>query len=152
MPTELLDDTGVMLQNEGKEFGTVTGRPRRCGWFDADLVSFTSQLSGFTEIALTKLDVLDKLPKIKIGVGYHPLGGKGRLSHYWEGDARWLEGYEPEYIELDGWMQSTKDVRQFAQLPPKAQAYVHKIEELVETPISIVSVGPERNATIRVKR
>ncbi|MFZ0531809.1 MAG: adenylosuccinate synthase [Anaerolineales bacterium] len=152
MPTELLDDTGVMLQNEGKEFGTVTGRPRRCGWFDADLVSFTSQLSGFTEIALTKLDVLDKLPKIKIGVGYHPLGGKGRLSHYWEGDARWLEGYEPEYIELDGWMQSTKDVRQFDQLPPKAQAYVHRIEELVETPISIVSVGPERNATIRVKR
>jgi adenylosuccinate synthase len=152
MPTELLDDTGVMLQNEGKEFGTVTGRPRRCGWFDADLVSFTSQLSGFTEIALTKLDVLDKLPKIKIGVGYHPLGGKGRLSHYWEGDARWLEGYEPEYIELDGWMQSTKDVRQFDQLPPKAQAYVHRIEELVETPISIVSVGPERNATIQVKR
>ena len=152
MPTELLDDTGVMLQNEGKEFGTVTGRPRRCGWFDADLVSFTSQLSGFTEIALTKLDVLDKLPKIKIGVGYHPLGRKGRLSHYWEGDARWLEGYEPEYIELDGWMQSTKDVRQFDQLPPKAQAYVHRIEELVETPISIVSVGPKRNATIRVKR
>jgi len=150
MPTELLDDIGAILQNEGKEFGTVTGRPRRCGWLDADLVAFTAQLNGFTEIALTKLDVLDTLPKIKIGVGYHPIGHKGNTAHYWEGDARWLEGYEPEYIEMDGWMQSTKDVRRFDKLPPEAQAYVHRIEELVGTPVSIVSVGPERNATILV--
>jgi adenylosuccinate synthase len=148
MPTELNDPTGQILQNEGKEFGTVTGRPRRCGWFDADLVAFTAKLNGFTEIALTKLDVLDTLPKIKICVGYHPRGQKGNLAHYWEGDAHWLEGNEPEYIELDGWMQSTKDVRQFDKLPPQAQAYVHHIEQLVETPVSIVSVGPERNATI----
>ncbi len=152
MPTELNDDTGRVLQNEGKEFGTVTGRPRRCGWFDAELVSFTAKLNGFTDIALTKLDVLDKLPKIKICVGYHPLGKKGERSHYWEGDARWLEGYEPEYIEMDGWMQSTKEVRQFEWLPRQAQAYVRRIEELVETPISYISVGPERNATIVVKR
>jgi adenylosuccinate synthase len=105
-------------------------------------------LNGFTEIALTKLDVLDVLPKIKIGVGYHPIGQKSELAHYWEGDARWLEGYEPEYIEMDGWMQSTKGVRQFGKLPVQAQAYVHRIEELVEAPISMVSVGPERNATI----
>ena len=150
MPSELLDEIGLTLRNEGKEFGTVTGRPRRCGWFDADLVTFTAQLNGFTEIALTKLDVLDSLPKVKIGVGYHPHGQKGSLAHYWEGDARWLEGYEPEYIEMDGWMQSTKHVRQFEELPAQAQAYVHRIEELVETPISIVSVGPERNATIIV--
>lgn len=148
MPTELTDATGQTLQNEGKEFGTVTGRPRRCGWFDADLVAFTAKLNGFTEIALTKLDVLDSLPKIKIGVGYHPIGKPGNLAHYWEGDARWLEGYEPEYIEMDGWMQSTKEVRQFDKLPAQAQAYVHRIEELVETGVSIVSVGPERNATI----
>jgi adenylosuccinate synthase len=154
MPTELLDAIGEIIQNEGKEFGTVTGRPRRCGWFDAELVSFTAQLNGFSDIALTKLDVLDTLPKIKIGVGYHPLGQKGkvRLSHYWEGDARWLEGYEAEYIEMDGWMQSTKEVRQFDKLPPQAQAYVHRIEELVETPVSIVSVGPGRNETIMVRR
>ena len=151
MPTELNDATGEVLQNEGKEFGTVTGRPRRCGWFDADLVAFTAQLNGFTEIALTKLDVLDTLPKIKIGVGYHPRKQKGNLAHYWEGDARWLEGCEPEYIELDGWMQFIRDVRKFGELPPQAQAYVHRIEELVETPVSIVSVGPERNATILVK-
>jgi adenylosuccinate synthase len=148
MPTELNDETGHILQNEGKEFGTVTGRPRRCGWFDADLVAFTSKLNGFTDIALTKLDVLDTLPKIKICVGYHLAGQKGELAHYWEGDARWLEGYEPEYIELDGWLQSTKDVRQFEWLPRQAQAYVRRIEELVEVRISIVSVGPERNATI----
>jgi adenylosuccinate synthase len=148
MPTELNDDTGRILQNEGKEFGTVTGRPRRCGWFDADLVAFTAKLNGFTEIALTKLDVLDNLPKIKIGVGYRPIGQQGELAHYWEGDARWLEGYEPEYIEMEGWMQPTKDVRQFDHLPVLAQSYVHRVEELVETPISIVSVGPERNATI----
>jgi len=150
MPTELSDDTGAVLQNEGKEFGTVTGRPRRCGWFDADLVSFTAKLNGFSEIALTKLDVLDTLPKVKVGVGYYPRGHKGNLAHYWEGDARWLEGYEPEYIEMDGWMQSTKDVRQFDKLPPQAQAYVHRIETLVETPVKIVSVGPERNATILI--
>jgi adenylosuccinate synthase len=151
MPTELNDETGRVIQIEGKEFGTVTGRPRRCGWFDADLVAFTSKLNGFTDIALTKLDVLDTLPKIKICVGYHADGQKGELAHYWEGDARWLEGCKPDYIELNGWMQSTKDIRQFSQLPSQAQAYVHCIEELVETPISIVSVGPERNATIVVK-
>jgi adenylosuccinate synthase len=148
MPTELNDAIGQILQNEGKEFGTVTGRPRRCGWFDADLVAFTARLNGFTEIALTKLDVLDTLPKVKIGVGYHPAGMTGDLAHYWEGDARWLEGYEPEYIEMDGWMHSTKEVRQFDRLPTQAQAYVHRIEELVETSVSIVSVGPERNETI----
>jgi adenylosuccinate synthase len=148
MPTELSDATGQILQNEGQEFGTVTGRARRCGWFDADLVSFSSRISGFNEIALTKLDVLDTLPKIKIATGYHPAGQKGPLAHYWEGDADWLEDYEPEYIEMDGWEQSTKEVRTFDQLPLQAQAYVHRIEELVETPISIVSVGPERSATI----
>jgi adenylosuccinate synthase len=121
-------------------------------WFDAEIVAFTSKLNGFTDIALTKLDVLDTLPRIKICVGYHPRGENGKLSHYWDGDAHWLEGYEPEYIEMDGWMQSTKDVRQFEWLPRQAQAYLRRIEELVETPISFVSVGPERSATIVIKR
>ena len=150
MPTELSDATGKVLQSEGKEFGTVTGRPRRCGWFDADLVGFTARLNGFTEIALTKLDVLDSLPKIKIGVGYHGRGIKGGLSHYWDGDARWLEDLEAEYIEMDGWKQSTKDVREFDNLPKQAQAYVHRIEVLLETPVTYVSVGPERDATIKI--
>ncbi|MGE5124621.1 MAG: adenylosuccinate synthase [Acidobacteriaceae bacterium] len=150
MPTELKDSVGEILQNEGKEFGTVTGRPRRCGWFDADLVSFSALISGFTEIALTKLDVLDTLPRVKIGIGYHWRGEQGKLAHYWQGDAHWLEGCEPEYIELEGWMQSTKSVRQFDKLPRQAQDYVHRIEELVQTPINFISVGPERNATIEV--
>jgi adenylosuccinate synthase len=150
MPTELNDETGSVLQNEGKEFGTVTGRPRRCGWFDADLVAFTARLNGFTELALTKLDVLDTLPRIKIGVGYHLRGQGGKLAHYWDGDAHWLEGYEPEYIEMDGWLQSTKEVREFDQLPAKARVYIHRIEKLVDTPVKIVSVGPEREATITI--
>jgi adenylosuccinate synthase len=151
MPTELNDDTGRMLRNEGKEFGTVTGRPRRCGWFDADLVAFTARLNGFTDIALTKLDVLDSLPKIKIGVGYHRPGHARSLSHYWEGDERWLEGCEPEYTEMDGWMQPTREVHKYEDLPRQAQAYVHRIEELIGTPVTIVSVGPERNATIKIQ-
>jgi len=148
MPTELNDNIGEVLQNEGKEFGTVTGRPRRCGWFDADLVAFSAQISGFTEIALTKVDVLDTLPKIKIGVGYHLRGEAGKTAHYWQGDAHWLEGCEPEYIEMDGWMKPTRAVRRFTDLPAQAQAYVQRIEELVHTPVTFISVGPERNATI----
>ena len=150
MPTELKDATGKIIQNEGKEFGTVTGRPRRCGWFDAELVSFSAQISGFTEIALTKLDVLDTLPRIKIGVGYHPRGEQRELLHYWQGDAAWLEGCEPEYIEMDGWMQPTTAIRRFDDLPAQAKAYVQRIEELVGTPVTYISVGPERHATIRL--
>ncbi|HNT25570.1 MAG TPA: adenylosuccinate synthase [Anaerolineales bacterium] len=159
-PTELLDQDGEALRQAGAEFGTVTGRPRRCGWFDAELVRFTAQLSGMTEVALTKLDVLDGMPKIKIGVGYCPKGhcksdlpgSEVRLAHYWEGDARWLEAQEPEYIEVDGWMESTKDVRAFEQLPKLAQAYVRKVEQLIETPVGMVSTGPEREAIIPVPR
>lgn len=148
MPTELQDSVGKTLQDEGNEYGTVTHRPRRCGWFDADLVRFTSQLNGATEIALTKLDVLDTLPVIKIGIGYHRAESGDRLWHYWEGDARWLENCEPVYLEMEGWQQSTRSVRYFRDLPPQAKAYVQKIEELVGVPISLVSVGPERNETI----
>ncbi len=151
MPTELADSVGQTLQKEGREYGTVTGRPRRCGWFDADLLSFTSKINGYTDLALTKLDVLDTLPKLKIGVGYHPKGATGPICHYWDGDAVWLDRQEPHYIEMDGWMTPTKQVRQFKHLPIQAQAYIKKIEELLETPISFVSVGPERNATIMVE-
>jgi adenylosuccinate synthase len=150
MPTELHDETGALIQNEGREFGTVTGRPRRCGWFDAELVRFTAQLNGASELALTKLDVLDKLPVIKICIGYrHPSGGE-RLWHYWEGDVGWLEACEPVYIEMDGWQQPTSAVREFAGLPSQAQRYMRKIEELVGVRAGFVSVGPEREATIRL--
>jgi len=157
MPTELLDEMGETIQNEGQEFGTVTGRPRRCGWFDADLVRFTTQLNGATELAITKLDVLDKLPTLKIGVGYRrPASkategaGKERNWHYWELSAHQMEECEPNYIEMEGWGSSTRSIRDFAQLPPQAQAYVRKIEELVKVPVRYISVGPEREATIQI--
>jgi adenylosuccinate synthase len=152
MPTELFDEAGQVLLNEGQEFGTVTGRPRRCGWFDAALVRFTAQLNGMTGLALTKLDVLDSLPAVKICIGYRSAVEPGRLCEYWEGDANWLAVVEPVYIEMPGWQQSTKPVRAFAELPAQAQAYVRKVEELVGVPIQMVSVGPGRDEIIPVAR
>jgi adenylosuccinate synthase len=150
MPTELLDEMGQALRDEGQEYGTVTGRPRRCGWLDMDLVRFTCQLNGCTELALTKLDVLDKLPMIKIGVGYRHPGAPERIAHYWEGDAHWLEECEPVYIEMEGWQKSTRLVRRFDDLPAQAQAYVRKVEELAGVSVSFVSVGAEREEIIRL--
>ena len=149
MPTELLDETGELIRQRGNEYGTVTGRPRRTGWFDADLVRFTSQLNGCTEIALTKLDVLDTLPNLRVATGYRD-PHNGTPAHYWQGDARWLEQVQPDYIELEGWMQTTTQVREFDHLPQNAQAYVRKIEELVETPVTFLSVGPQREAMIEM--
>lgn len=150
MPTELNDATGERIQQAGQEFGTVTGRPRRCGWFDAELVRFTAQLNGATGLALTKLDVLDSLEAIKICVGYHRPNSGDRLWHYWEVDAHQLEECRPVYIEMPGWLQPTTAVRSFAGLPDQAQAYVRKVEELVGVPVRYVSVGPQREATILV--
>lgn len=150
MPTELFDETGETLRQEGKEFGTVTGRPRRCGWFDAELVNFAACLNGFTELALTKLDVLDKLPVIKIAVGYHRKGGSGQDFHYWEGDAYSLKDSEPVYEEMEGWLSSTAGIREFSKLPVQAQAYVSRIEALVGTPITYISVGPGRDEIIHL--
>ena len=147
MPTELLDQDGETLRQCGGEYGTVTGRPRRCGWFDATLVRFTAQLNGMTELALTKLDVLDALPRIKVCVGYRYGADPQRRWQYWEGDARWLEAVEPEYEEMDGWGQSTRGVRKFEALPRQAQAYVRRLEYMVGVPISLVSVGPDRQET-----
>jgi adenylosuccinate synthase len=148
MPSELFDEDGETLRREGQEYGTVTGRPRRCGWFDAEVVRFTAQINGVTELALTKLDVLDSLPLIKIGAGYR-LEGDDRLRHYWEGDALWLGDVQPEYIEMPGWQQPTRGLQDFDRLPPAAQAYVRKVEELVGVPISMVATGPDREDVIR---
>lgn len=150
MPTELLDADGELLRQEGAEFGTVTGRPRRCGWFDAEAVRFTAQLNGVSEIALTKLDVLDKFARIKICVGYERSAGAGP-AHYWEGDAHWLDSCQPVYMEMEGWQQSTRSLSDFAALPPQARAYVRKIEELVSVPIGYVATGPGRDEIIRLR-
>jgi adenylosuccinate synthase len=151
MPTELLDATGEALRKAGAEFGTVTGRPRRCGWLDAELLRFTAQLNGFTGLALTKLDVLDELPIIRICVGYRlEADASGDLHHYWEGDARWLAKVEPVYIEVEGWRQPTRGLQVFGELPKAAQAYMRKVEELVGVPVKYISTGPGREETIRL--
>ena len=147
MPTELFDKIGAHLADAGAEFGTVTGRARRCGWFDADLVRFTAQLNGYTGLALTKLDVLDELPVIKICTGYD-LDGSDQIHHYWEGDAAWLGRVKPRYIEMEGWQQSTRDARDFSQLPKQARTYVARIEEVTGVPVKFVSVGPDRVETL----
>jgi adenylosuccinate synthase len=150
MPTELSDAAGEVLLKAGQEYGTVTGRPRRCGWFDAELVRFTAQINGFSELALTKLDVLDELPSLKICTGYRHAKAPGKALHYWEGDAGWLASVEPMYIELPGWRQSTKSIRKFEDLPEAARDYVHTIEELVNVKVALVSVGPGREEIIQV--
>lgn len=150
MPTELDDAIGETIQKAGQEYGTVTGRPRRCGWLDAELLRFTSQLNGGTELALTKLDVLDGLEKVKICIGYRRSNSGDRLWHYWELDASHLVECEPVYLEMPGWLQPTHEVRDFASLPPQAQDFVRKVEELAGVPVRFVSVGPQREATIPV--
>lgn len=147
MPTELLDETGEKLRAEGNEFGTVTGRPRRCGWFDAEAVRFACQVNGVTELALTKLDVLDSMPIIKICTGYQR-PGMVELSHYWEGDASWLETLAPVYEELPGWQSSTRIERRYQDLPHQTRTYINRIEELVGVPVKILSVGPGRDETM----
>jgi len=148
-PTELEDATGEFLRIEGGEVGTVTGRNRRCGWFDAALVRHVIKLSAAKEIALTKLDVLDKLPKIKICVAYKI---DGKLYEYLPQSIDLCEKIEPIYEEFDGWMQSTSTAKAIADLPINAQKYLKKIEELCEVKIAILSNGPKRDETIIVSK
>ncbi|MSP33930.1 MAG: adenylosuccinate synthase [Rickettsiales bacterium] len=148
-PTELEDETGEFLRIEGGEVGTVTGRNRRCGWFDAALVRHVIKLSASKEIALTKLDVLDKLPKIKICVAYKI---DGKRYEYLPQSIDLCEKIEPIYEEFDGWMQSTSTAKAIADLPINAQKYLKKIEELCEVKIAILSNGPKRDETIIVSK
>jgi adenylosuccinate synthase len=148
MPTELFDDTAMILQERGNEFGTVTGRPRRCGWFDAALVSFSSKLNGATELALTKLDVLDSLPEIQICTSYRRGDTENITYNYWDGDAHWLETCQPQYVTLPGWQKDTSRTTRFQDLPDNARSYVEKIEQLTGVPVRFISVGPDRSETI----
>jgi len=144
-PTELQDETGELLGQRGHEFGTNTGRKRRCGWFDAVLVRQANAISGITGMALTKLDVLDTLPEIKICTGYQ-LDGKP-LDHL--PACQVAQGkVQPVYETVPGWQVDTAGIREWDKLPSAAQAYVRRIEELCETPVSSVSTSPEREDTI----
>lgn len=147
-PSEQANDVGERLGQRGHEFGTVTGRKRRCGWFDAVLVRQAVKLSGIHGIALTKLDVLDGLEEIKICVGYE-LNGK-KLDHFPASQVQQKE-LKPIYETMDGWTDSTQGARSYGQLPAAAIKYVRRIEELIGAPVSLLSTSPERDDTIMMK-
>ena len=145
MPTELKDETGDLIREQAHEYGTTTGRPRRCGWFDAVVGRFSARINGLTGIAITRLDVLDILPSLKICVGYKLDGQK---IDYFPGSAAILERCQPIYEELAGWQSPTSDIRDYEQLPVEAKQYIARLEELISCPVNIVSVGAERGQTI----
>jgi len=147
-PSELTDDTGQRLGERGHEFGTVTGRKRRCGWFDAVLVRQSAAVSGITGVALTKLDVLDGFEEIRICVGY-TLDGKtyDYLPPHPQDQAR----VEPIYESIEGWSESTAGARSWAELPAQAIKYIRRVEELIQCPVALVSTSPEREDTILVR-
>jgi adenylosuccinate synthase len=147
MPTELTDNIGRYLAVEGNEKGTVTGRDRRCGWFDAPLVKRSCILNGVTSLALTKIDVLDKLETIKICTGYRV--DKDELSDF-PLTTSLTKKLTPIYEEIDGWNTSTVGLEKMSELPLNARIYIERIEELTESKVSIISTGPERNQTITI--
>lgn len=147
-PTELDDDTGRRLGERGREFGTVTGRPRRCGWFDAVLVRQAVKLGGIKGLALTKLDVLDGFETLKVCTAYS-LGGS--LLHHLPAGMGAQAAAKPVYEELEGWRESTRGARSFADLPASAVKYVKRLEELVECPAALLSTSPDRDDTILVR-
>jgi adenylosuccinate synthase len=144
-PTELDNETGEAIRQSGNEFGTTTGRPRRCGWFDAELVRFAADLNGFSSLALTKLDVLDEFDEILLCTGYKY---EGREVNYYDGDAYFLSKVKPVYKKMKGWKTSTRGTTRFEQLPKEAREYVDKIEEITGVPIKYISTGEERSAII----
>jgi adenylosuccinate synthase len=146
-PTELTDQIGRILGERGHEFGTVTGRPRRCGWFDAVMVRQALRVGGIRGIALTKLDVLDGFDQLKVCVGYR--AGRETLHHFPAGMARQAE-LEPIYETMAGWKASTRGARSWVDLPAEAVKYIRRIEELIGAPVALLSTSPERDDTILV--
>ena len=143
LPTELTDDDGEALRERGEEYGTSTGRARRCGWYDAVAVRFSVRLAGYSSIALTKLDVLDRFDRIRIGVAYRdPVDAREWTTVPAATSA--YERLEPVYEEATGWQSDITGCRSWGELPDAARAYVERLEELAGVPISHVSVGPER--------
>ena len=147
-PTELLDDIGQKLGERGHEFGVVTGRKRRCGWFDAALVRQSLKISGVDGIALTKLDVLDGFESLKVCTGYEV---NGKTYDYLPAGMENQAAATPIYEEMEGWSDSTEGARSWADLPAAAVKYVRRVEELIETPVALVSTSPERDDVILMR-
>ncbi len=146
-PSELFDEDGERLGQRGHEFGVVTGRKRRCGWFDAALVRQSVKVNGITGIALTKLDVLDGFDEIKICTGYDI---DGKIYDHLPANQRLQAKAKPVYETIDGWSETTMGARSWADLPATAIKYVRRIEELIEAPVALLSTSPERDDTILV--
>ncbi|MBP2277736.1 MULTISPECIES: adenylosuccinate synthase [Sphingomonas] len=147
-PTELEDETGVRLGERGHEFGTVTGRKRRCGWLDAVLLRQSAAVGGITGIALTKIDVLDGFDEVKICTGYRL---RGETLDYFPAHAADQAEVEPIYETMPGWQETTAGARSWADLPAQAIKYIRRVEELIRCPVALVSTSPEREDTILVR-
>jgi adenylosuccinate synthase len=147
-PTELTDASGKKLQERGNEYGATTGRPRRCGWFDAVIVRHAVWINGIKSLAITKLDVLDQFDKIFICTGYRY---KGEIFRDMPCETEVLEKFTPVYNELEGWRQNTAGLTSYEQLPLKAKDYLKHLSREVEADISLVSTGSKRTHTISIK-
>jgi adenylosuccinate synthase len=145
LPTEDLGDAGEYLRKRGNEFGTVTGRPRRCGWLDLVAARFSTTLNGVDAVALTKLDVLDGFAEIPVCVGYRY---RGELLKRFPAEARALTEAKPEYKALPGWRRQTVGILDYESLPQAARDYVAYVEDELEVPMALVSTGPRREETI----
>jgi adenylosuccinate synthase len=145
MPTELHDETGDLIRETAQEYGTVSGRARRCGWFDGVAGHFSCQVNGFTGMVLTRLDVLDKLPRLRICTAYKI---DGETVTNFPATIEDLEKAEPVYEEMPGWEKSTEGARIFKELPVRAQRYIKRLEEVVGCSVSLISVGQRREQTI----
>lgn len=147
-PTELLDETGDWIREKGHEYGVTTGRSRRCGWLDLVIVKTACRVSGLTSLAVTKIDTLAGLDKLKVCVGYK---FNGEVIDYFPASLEDLAKCEPIYEEFEGWGEEVANARSYDELPENAKKYLKRIEEFTDTKISIVSVGPKRDQTMRVK-
>ncbi len=148
MPTELHDETGERIRQIAQEFGATTGRPRRCGWFDAVAGRFSTRINGFNGLVLTRLDVLDTFPSIKICTGYRL---EDKVSDRFPTSIAALEKCQPVYEEMPGWQCPTSHMRRYAELPEAARNYVKRLEELMGCPIDIISIGPQREESITIR-
>ena len=144
-PTELFDEDGAKMRDIGHEFGTVTGRARRCGWIDTVMLRYAIRLSGINGLALMKLDVMDSLAKVKICTHYECEGEKVKTFPC---SLKKLAKCQPVYVELDGWQCDTSNAKSYEELPENAKKFIETIEKYTDVPIKLVAVGPKRDQTI----
>ncbi len=147
-PTEERGPVGEELRSVGGEYGATTGRARRCGWFDAELARYAARVNGFTNLAVTKLDVLDEFERILVCVGYYV---NGKTVDGFPADLDTLDAVEPVYEELAGWREPTSDMRRYADLPANAKVYLRRLEDLMEVPLSLIGVGTRRDQLVEVE-